>query len=63
MTRALHLLEIASANAVEGPPTLTWLATHSVSVSIFLQGVEPVVVASVAGVLLVAFGPHVRAWI
>jgi hypothetical protein len=34
---ALHLLEIARANAVEGPPTVAWLATHSVSISIFLQ--------------------------
>jgi hypothetical protein len=34
-------LEIARANAVEGPPTVAWLATHSVSISIFLQRPVP----------------------
>ena len=34
-------MEIVRANAVEGPPTVAWLATHSVSISIFLQHPMP----------------------
>ncbi len=34
-------MEIARARAVEGPPTVAWLATERVSISILLQRLIP----------------------